>query len=124
MKLKLWEEDFSICLLEKVNAELLAEEAVFVTKAEQKITVVCRTDAVPAERLWQEDGWRMFGLAGQLVYTLLGILGKIATILGNNSIGVYAVSSADNIYFLVREKDLAKAREVLEEKGYFFQEEA
>ena len=120
MKLKLWEENYSICRVEQLNTALLAEEHIFVTKAESGMTVVIRTEAVPAERVWQEDGWRMFSLSGQLVYTLMGILGKIATILGNNSIGVYAVSSADNIYFLVREKNLAQAQTVLEEKGYFF----
>ena len=120
MKLKLGEEAYSICRVEQVGAELMAQENVFVTKAAGKTSVVCRTDSVPADRLWQEDGWRMFCLSGQLVYTLMGILGKIATILGNNTIGVYAVSSADNIYFLVREKDLSKAQTVLEEKGYFF----
>ena len=120
MKLKLKEEAYSICSVEQMSADLMAKEPVFVTKAEGKISVVCRTEAVPADRLWQEDGWRMFCLSGQLMYTLMGILGKIATILGNNTIGVYAVSSADNIYFLVREKDLPQAKSVLEEKGYFF----
>ena len=120
MKLKLGEEAYSICRVEQLSTELMAQEMVFVTKAEDKMTVVCRTDSVPEDRLWQEDGWRMFCLSGQLVYTLMGILGKIATILGNNTIGVYAVSAADNIYFLVREKDLPKAQQVLEVKGYFF----
>lgn len=120
MKLKLWEEKYSICRVEELDTALLAEEHVFVTKAESGITLACRTAVVPAARVWQEDGWRMFSLSGQLVYTLMGILGKIATILGNNSIGVYAVSSADNIYFLVREKNLEQAQNVLEEKGYFF----
>ena len=120
MKLKLWEDNYSIFRVDTLEAALLAEEHIFVTKAESGITLACRTAVVPAQCTLREDGWRMFSLSGQLVYTLMGILGKIAMILGNNSIGVYAVSSADNIYFLVREKNLEQAQKVLEEKGYFF----
>lgn len=120
MQLKLWEENYSLCQVSEMDEALLAEETVFMTKTAKKTAVVCRSAAVPKDCLWQEDGWRMFALSGQLVYTLMGILGKIATILGNNGIGVYVLSSPDNIYFLVRDDQLALAQEVLEEKGYFF----
>lgn len=120
MKLELLADEFSICCLDTVPQLDYDEDFIFLNKTRSGLDLVCRTALVPQTCRAREDHWRMFCLAGSLTYTLMGILGKIAMILGNNNISVYVVSTHDNIYYLVREQQLAAAMQALDEKGYFF----
>lgn len=120
MKLELLADEFSICRIDDLSVVDYTEEFVFINKTRTGIDLVCRTIAVPESCLSHEDHWRMFCLAGKLTYTLMGILGKIATILGNNNVGVFVVSTHDNIYYLVREAQLENAVQALDERGYMF----
>jgi len=48
----------------------------------------------------------------------VGILAGISAVLSQNSIGIFAVSTYNTDYVLVKEKDLEKAIKVLSEAGY------
>ena len=50
--------------------------------------------------------------------SLTGILSRIATILADEKIGIFAVSTFDTDYILVKAENLHRAAAALKEKGY------
>lgn len=57
---------------------------------------------------------------GIVDFSLIGILSKIATILAENNIGIFVVSTYNTDYILVKEKNIHLAKKCLEENNYNF----
>ena len=71
----------------------------------------------------REDGWRGFRIEGVLDFSLVGILSKLSTILAENQIGIFAVSTFNTDYILVKEENFDRAMDVLAAAGYEVTEE-
>lgn len=87
-------------------------------KTDEEISLVCLTDQVPQNTLCQENGWRAFRIQGVLDFSLIGILSRITTLLAENHIGVFALSTYQTDYVLTKAQHFAKAMEVLSQAGY------
>lgn len=72
---------------------------------------------MPERTRAREDGWRAFRVAGTLDFSLTGILAGITAVLAERKIGVFAVSSFDTDYLLVRTGDLERALAAFRESG-------
>ena len=70
----------------------------------------CETAHAPARTLEREDGWRGFRIEGTLDFSLVGILSKLSGILAEAEIGIFAVSTYDTDYILVKAEKLNKAQ--------------
>jgi len=64
-----------------------------------------------------ESGWRIFQVAGPLEFSLTGILAAIAAPLANAGVSIFAISTFDTDYVLVKEENLARAVEALRGAG-------
>ena len=53
-----------------------------------------------------------------LDFSLIGILSKISGILADNKIGIFAVSTYNTDYILVKKENFDRAMQVLAEAGY------
>ena len=90
----------------------------FAARTDEEISLVCKTSDVPSETLERDDGWKGFRIEGVLDFSLIGILSKISAILADNKIGIFAVSTYNTDYILVKEENFEKALSVLSENGY------
>lgn len=118
MELKKIEHDLTVCKL-KLDQEIdLTKEFYFVGKTEEELSLVCITKDVPDNTLEREDGWKAFRIQGVLDFSLIGILSKISTLLAESGIGIFAVSTYNTDYILVKEENFAKALNVLSGNGY------
>ena len=81
-------------------------------------SLVCRTAKVPGNATRREDGWRAFRIQGQLDFSLVGILSRISSILAENRIGIFAMSTYHTDYILVKAGDYERALECLSAAGY------
>ena len=118
MEIKKYNQKLSVCKVTDYTGVNLADEFVFIGKTEDELSLVCCTDTVPGNTTDREDGWRMMRIQGVLDFSLIGILSKISTILADNSIGIFAVSTFNTDYILVKEDDYEKALDALEHAGY------
>ena len=66
----------------------------------------------------RDDGWRAFRIQGVLDFALIGILAKIASVLAENGISIFAVSTYNTDYVLVKEENYQKALDILARSGY------
>lgn len=110
--------EFSICKAGDLSAVDFHQEFYFVSKTDEEISVVCISENVPADSTERDDGWKAFRIQGVLDFSLIGILSKISTVLAENRIGIFAVSTYNTDYIFTKAESFAKALEVLEAAGY------
>ncbi len=92
----------------------------FIGRTDEEISLVCPTPDTPAETTAREDGWRGFRIEGQLDFSLIGILSKLSSVLAENGIGIFAVSTYNTDYVLVKSENFGRAQYALERAGYRF----
>ena len=90
----------------------------FVGKTDEELSLVCETSDVPIRTLAREDGWRAFRIEGVLDFSLIGILSKISGVLADSGIGIFAVSTYNTDYILVKDENFDRAVEALVAVGY------
>ena len=66
----------------------------------------------------RDDGWKAFRIQGVLDFSLIGILAKISTILADNGIGIFAISTYNTDYILTKAENYERALEILAKEGY------
>ena len=118
MELQIIDKPLTVCKISDISFADLSSDIYFIGKTDEEISLVCITDSVPAETLEREDGWRAFRIKCTLDFSLVGILSKISKILADNSIGIFAVSTYNTDYILVKEENFERALALLSDAGY------
>lgn len=118
MILQMLPQNLTVCKVSKMSGIDLTQELFFIAKTDEEISLVCETRYAPSNATHCEDGWKAFRIQGELDFSLIGILSKISTILAENQIGIFAVSTYNTDYILVKEENFEKAMRVLGEAGY------
>lgn len=118
MKLKKLDYDLTICKVKSVDDIDLSKEFYFIGKTEGELSLVCITGNTPENAIERDDGWKGFYIQGVLDFSLVGILSKISEVLANNKIGIFAVSTFNTDYILVKKENFERALEVLALEGY------
>ena len=118
MEIKKIEYDLTVCKIDSEKRIDLTKQFYFIGKTEEEISLVCRTEDVPVYTCAREDGWKAFRIQGELDFSLIGILSKISTILAENEIGIFAVSTYNTDYILVKKENFSRAMKALEAEGY------
>ena len=118
MILKKLDQVFSVCQVEDYSLVNIDSEFCFIEKAEDEKSLVCLTDEVPKNTVQREDGWKAFRIQGILNFSLIGILAKISTLLADNGIAVFAVSTYNTDYVFLKNHNYQKGLSVLASAGY------
>ncbi|MDO4554421.1 MAG: ACT domain-containing protein [Lachnospiraceae bacterium] len=118
MELKKLDCNLTVCKVKNIPQNLLSDEICFVGKTDEELSLVCLTEHTPEDTIEREDGWRGFRIQGVLDFSLIGILAPIASILADNKIGIFAVSTFNTDYILVKEENFERAMAVLKKSGY------
>ena len=118
MELKKLPCDLTVCKVASLADVDLDGEFFFLGKTDEELSLVCRTEDTPAATVERDDGWKGFRIEGVLEFSMIGILSKLSGILAENEIGLFAVSTYNTDYILVKEANFAKALEVLAAEGY------
>lgn len=108
----------TVCKLSDFAALDLSKPFYFIGRTDEELSLVCPTEDVPAGITHREDGWRAFRIVGTLDFSLVGILAPIADLLAKAHIGIFAVSTFNTDYVLVKEHDLDLALTLLKQTGY------
>ena len=120
LTMSLMKDKYAVCRLSKeqrIPAWAYEGEFFSITRTPEELSIVCLQGNVP-EGIKCEFEWRMLKIEGPLDFSLIGILSKISSLLAQNSISIFAVSTYDTDYILVKEKDISNAIKVLSEDNY------
>jgi hypothetical protein len=94
-----------------------------VTRTDEELSVVCSQGQVPSG-IRAEKGWRCLQVEGPLDFSLTGILAVLAMPLAQAGISVFAISTYDTDYFLVKQENLERAIEALAKEGHRFRKKS
>lgn len=92
-----------------------------VTRTPEELSVVCSAAALP-ENVEAERGWRCLRVHGRLDFSQTGVLVSIAIPLAAGGVSIFALSTYDTDYVLVRSRHLAAAIECLRAAGHEVQD--
>ena len=118
MELKRLEYELTVCKVTDISEVDISADFFFIGKTDEELSLVCKTEDTPKRTMAPDDGWKGFRIQGVLDFSLIGILSKISGILADHKIGIFAVSTYNTDYILVKEENFERALEVLALEGY------
>jgi hypothetical protein len=92
-------------------------EVMSITRTPEELSVVCEQKHVPATVTCERD-WRCLKVEGPLDLSLTGILASLAAPLAQAQICLFAISTYDTDYVLIKDNDLQNAVSVLGRAGH------
>lgn len=120
LRLYVLAERLAVCRLDpasEIPAWAARAGCFFVTRAPGELSVVCpEASAPPGVR--SETGWRALGVEGPLGFSLTGVLASLATPLAEAGVSIFAVSTHDTDYVLIKEESLETAVAALRGAGH------
>jgi uncharacterized protein len=97
-----------------------------ITRTNDELSLVCEQTEHNQNELAQLDSdriqrdWRAIRVTGTLDFALTGILARLSTTLADAKISIFALSTFDTDYLLVRDGDLSTACDTLSDAGHSF----
>jgi hypothetical protein len=120
LTLSLLPETLAVCRLDpdiSIPAWALSGGFFSVTRTRDELSVVCLQRYVP-KGVDCERGWRYLKVEGPLDFSLVGILACLTASLASAGISVFAISTYDTDYLLVKAGHITEAVQVLSAAGH------
>ena len=118
MELKIIPYRLTVCKVADISAMDINADFYFIGKTDEELSLVCKTEDTPSLTIERDDGWRGFRIQGILDFSLIGVLSKLSGILAEHKIGIFAVSTYNTDYILVKEENFERALCALNAEGY------
>ena len=88
-----------------------------ITRTTEELSIVCETSCVPSE-IQAEHGWSMIKIVGPISFATTGVLASLTQPLADAKISIFALSTYDTDYLMVRTHALSESLEILQDKGF------
>lgn len=120
LTLDILHDEFAVCRL-PIDAPVpnwaWSGELTSVTSTDDELSLVCAADPVPGDITCTAD-WRALKVRGPLDFGLVGILAGISGVLADAEVSIFAISTHDTDYILVRGAQIEAAVTALRAAGY------
>lgn len=90
-----------------------------VTRTSEELSIVCSAENVPAGVVANAP-WSGFKIAGPIPFEQVGVLSSFIEPLAARGISIFAISTFDTDYVLVKEEFASRAMDALQEAGHQF----
>ena len=88
-----------------------------VTRTASELSIVCAEGSVP-DGVTANRGWRAIAVEGTLDFALTGVLASLASPLAEAGVSIFAISTYDTDYVLVKQDTLDRAVAALSAAGH------
>lgn len=122
MKLKILDNKLKVVKLspnETVPEIVYRQDFYSITKTDEELSIVIDKDVNISSDI-VENNWKAIKIVGTLDFALIGILSRISTILAQAKISIFAISTYNTDYILVKSDKLENAVEILKQNEYEF----
>jgi len=104
---------------QKIPKQVYESQFYSISRSEDELSIVCSSSVLIASQK-AESGWSCIQVLGPLDFSLTGILADISAALANRTISIFAVSTFDTDYVLVKSDKRKDAQKALRQAGYTF----
>lgn len=111
---------FAICRLAPdapIPASIATAPFISTTRTAEELSIVCPVSQVP-QNAKSESPWTCFKLEGPFPFSLTGVLASFIDPLAQSGVPIFAISTFDTDYVLVKEESAATALETLQAAGH------
>lgn len=117
MEIKVLEKQFKVL---KLNTPLkrTIDGIFFYAETLEEYSLVCTVDNQIEGVVEVESGYKSLKIEGILDFSLIGIISKISSLLAENEISIFVMSTFNTDYFMVKEDQLNKTIALLKQEGY------
>ena len=122
LNLSVLEDSFTIHRLPQNNEipkQVFEGQFYSVSKTDEELSIVC-SSSVLLDSESSEAGWSCIKVLGPLDFSLTGILANISAVLAKTEISIFAISTFDTDYILVKSEKLQTAKTALQKAEYTF----
>ena len=123
MTLELLENEYSVYKFGPeyvMNHNVKSSEFFSITKTKDELSIVAKENLFD-DYLKVEIGWKILKINNILDFSLIGILSQISTILANENISIFVISTYNTDYIMVKTENVNKAIEALLKNNYILQ---
>lgn len=120
LKLQLMEGDFTIHRFKPsrvVPVEIFDSNFFHITKTDEELSIVCPSSLLLNSEQCDAD-WSCIKVLGPLDLSSTGILTGLSMILAKARISIFAISTYDTDYILIKSSKIHEATAVLQDAGY------
>lgn len=96
---------------------ILRSGFISISRSEHELSIVCPASPSIPEEITGERGCRCFRIRGRLDFSMVGVLASVSAVLAEAQISLFAISTFDTDYFLVKGESLPTALESLRNAG-------
>jgi hypothetical protein len=96
-----------------------AQGFVSITRTDDELSIVCRSDAVP-DGVRADGDWRTIKIDGPFAFDQIGVLASLAAPLADAGVAIFVVSTFDTDHVLVKAHQLEQAIAALRSAGHVF----
>jgi hypothetical protein len=125
LKYRVLEESMAVCRLAsdaRIPAWALESGFLCVVRTRDELSIVCREDLCREDRMPDgapvELGWVALKLEGPFPFTMTGVLASFLQPLAEARIPIFAISTFDTDYVLIKRENLAQAVAALGTAGH------
>ncbi|MEC9282626.1 MAG: ACT domain-containing protein [Bdellovibrionota bacterium] len=90
-----------------------------ISKTPDELSIVCKSECVPVD-MDANKSWALLKVLGPLDFSLTGVLNSITNPLAQEKISIFAVSTFDTDYLLVKQSEVQNSKACLEKAGFEF----
>jgi hypothetical protein len=119
LRLSVLPKSYAICRL-AAKADLpewATGQFLSITRTADELSIVCSQEDVPSG-VQHELGWRCLQVEGPLEFSMVGVIASLANPLAKAGVSLFAVSTFETDYLLVKDDDLATAIDRLRQAGH------
>ena len=120
LTLELLPDVYSICRLDPqadIPSWVLEGDFLSITRTKNELSLVCSQERVP-HVVECDKGWRCIMVRGPLDFSLVGILASLTSSLAEADVSIFAISTYETDYLLVKGENLRRAVLKLKEAGH------
>ena len=122
LTLRLLDETFLIFRFngsDEIPAEVLQSSFYNISKTDEELSIVCPASLKLNGKHFEAD-WSCVKVTGPLDFNVTGILANLSGVLAEAQISIFAMSTFDTDYILVKSAKIKEAIHALEAAGYRF----
>lgn len=94
------------------------DSIVALVKTETETTLIVKEDSLPQHCNAVDTGWVLFKITGEFAFDEAGVVLSAIKPLSENDIGVFVLSTYSSDIVLIKEKNLTKAKNHLQNNGH------
>ena len=100
---------------------LLEQEMFAVVRMDEELSIVCHENFdIGIEAQHRDEGWSCIKVLGPLDLSMTGVAASLTKPLAEAQVNIFAISTFDTDYILVKGERLSIAQEALSRAGFMF----